>query len=73
MTRTKKRAAPGGATLLAKPRAALGSLSSVALSSAWVKAILVSHTISTLSMSNLAVAAVQFHRRYCLTPPPRGV
>ena len=39
MLPTKKRATPAGITLLAKPHAALGSLSSVALSSAGEKAI----------------------------------
>ena len=62
MLQAKKRATPAGITLLAKPHASLGSLSSVALSSAGEK-------------SNLSVAFdqntvnVQSYRRNCLISP----
>jgi len=46
----KKRAMLGGTTLLAKPHTALGSLSSVALSSVWVKALRV-YRVDSMSVN----------------------
>ncbi len=66
----KKRATPVGITLLAKPRRALGSVSTVALSSLRVKAVRVYHPVITESMYNLRAEAVQLPRRHCLTSPP---